>query len=367
MAGKRHHYLSQFLLRRFADKARDRPGLVWRHELSGERLLQVAPKREAAKRHYYRLGPDIQLPSGFAEDLLARIETGAGASIAKLDHEQKLDLDDRHWLAMFMCLQHRRTPAGRRELRFIDEQIAKLQMELQVGDREAVRRVLSVDGREVSDEELAVWQQKTLEELGRGDIIIESTSDREILLMFNQLDRLAPTLVEKFDWKLLRVPPSIGEFVLPDVGLSRFDSTPPFPKAGTGFASSPNTETAIHLGPRLALVLRPGTGCGYEREASRKDVERLNLRAYACSDRCLYGASEELVQTIVALGKADPDRIERLRPRPATLWITESEDEPQAGVVEFTGYSLAGVETQELVLSQEGIDEARSRIITSSS
>jgi hypothetical protein len=48
-----------------------------------------------------------------------------------------------------------------------------------------------------------------------------------------------------------------------------------------------------------------------------------------------------------------------LRPRAPTLWIAESESEPQAGPVEFTGYSLDGIETQELYVSQEGVEEGR--------
>src|SRR4051812_9722153 len=67
MSGKRHHYLPQFLLRRFAEKEGDHAGLVWRADLSRERVLRVAPKHEAAKRHYYRLPPESGLPPDFAE------------------------------------------------------------------------------------------------------------------------------------------------------------------------------------------------------------------------------------------------------------------------------------------------------------
>lgn len=77
MAGKRHHYLPQFLLRRFAVKQGERAGLVWRAELSGGRLIAVAPKHEAAKRHYYKLPPEAGLPQGFAEDVIAHIESNA--------------------------------------------------------------------------------------------------------------------------------------------------------------------------------------------------------------------------------------------------------------------------------------------------
>jgi hypothetical protein len=92
----------------------------------------VAPKHEAAKRHYYRLATETALPTTFAEDLIGRIESTAAAAILKFERHGNLDVDDRHWLALFVLLQHRRTPAGRRELRFMDEQIAKLDFELRV-------------------------------------------------------------------------------------------------------------------------------------------------------------------------------------------------------------------------------------------
>jgi Protein of unknown function (DUF4238) len=363
MAGKRHHYLPQFLLRRFAATTGGRPGLVWRADISGRRVLQVAPKHEAAKRHYYRLATETALPPTFAEDVIGRIESMAAAVILKFERHGNLDLDDRHWLALFILLQHRRTPAGRRELRFMDEQIAKLDFELRVSDTEAVRRALEADGRAVSQDEVERAQQQTLEELRTGELVIESTADREVPLMFSQLEQIAPKLVEEFDWKFLKIPPEGGEVVLPDVGLTLFDPTPRFPKAGTGFASSPNAETAIHLGPRLVLMLRPGDGYGWVREAGAGDIETLNLRAYASSDVCIYGTSEEVVRSTLRLAEAAPARIERLRPRAPTLWIAESESEPQAGLVEFTGYSLDGIETQELYVSQEGVEEGRKRAI----
>jgi hypothetical protein len=108
-------------------------------------------------------------------------------------------------------------------------------------------------------------------------------------------------------------------------------------------------------------MLRPGDGYGWVREASARDIEKLNLRAYASSGVCIYGASEEVVRSTLRVAEAVPERIERLRPRAPTLWIAESEGEPQAGVVEFTGYSLDGTATQQLYVSREGVEEGRKK------
>ncbi len=360
MSGKRHHYLPQFLLRRFAEKDGDRAGLVWRADLSRERVLRVAPKHEAAKRHYYGLPPESGLPPEFAERVIGIVESNAATAIQRLERGEKLSFDDRHYIALLLALQHRRTPAGRRDLRFMDEMLAKLDAELRTSDTEHVRGVLSSDGRSPTDEEISEWQEQTLRELAEGQLIIESTPDREVALMFMALDRTGPMLVEQFDWMFLDIETDVGEVVLPDVGVTLLDPTPPFEESGTGFASSLNAETVLHLSPQLVLLIRPGEGYGYRQEAAPSDIEKLNLRAVACSDRCIYGRTRELVEGVLDLAGDDPQRVESLRPRPPRMWITEShEGEPEAGVHEFVGYSRGGTATRRFHVSREGIEEAR--------
>lgn len=363
MAGKRHHYLPQFLLRRFARTEGEDAGRLWRADLSGERLVRVAPKHEAAKRHYYKLPEEIEIPGLPVEDLLQVIESGASMAVIKFERGETPSLDDRHMLALFLLLQHRRTPAGRRELRFMDELVAKLDLEFRFGDTALARSALTVNGVEPSQEVVARWQRESLEKLRDGRIVVESSADREVALMFQHLDEIAPMLVDEFDWRFIRIPTGAGEVVLPDVGVTMYDPTPKFPQSGTGLKSSPNSETILHLAPNLVLLLRPGEGNGDVQEASAEQVERLNLRAFACSDQCVYGRTRELVTQVLSAAAADPERVGTLKPRAPTLWIAEGEGEPTVGPTSFTGLSLDGTKTQELYLTPEGIEEARKHVV----
>ena len=151
--------------------------------------MQVAPKQEAAKRHYYRTPPELGLPEGFTEDLLGRVESAAAAAIIRFEREKTLDLDERHWLALFLLLQHRRTPAGRRQLRFMDEYVGKLHAELRISNDDAVRSPLAAHGPAPTDEDVERWQAEKLAELERGDLVVESTPEREVALMFSQVER----------------------------------------------------------------------------------------------------------------------------------------------------------------------------------
>ncbi len=142
-----------------------------------------------------------------------------------------------------------------------------------------------------------------------------------------------------------------------------YDPTPKFPLSATGLKSSPNSETVLHLAPNLVLLLRPGKGEGDIEQASAEQVERINLRAVACSDQCIYGRSRELVSKVLDAAAADPDRVGALRPRAPTLWIAEGEGEPKPGSITFTGHSLDGTVTQELYVTAEGMEEARKHAI----
>lgn len=363
MAGRRHHYLPKFVLRRFAARDGARAGLVWRADLSGEQIRQVAPKYEAARNHYYALPPELGLPAGYAEDVLMRVESAAATAILKFEKRGGLDMDDRTWLALFIALQHKRTPRGRQELRFIDEFMARQQAEITLSDTETIRQALASDGMGHSDEDVAAWQEARLAELESGELVIESTPEREVALMFVQLESIVPRLVEDFDWRFLRIPATIPAVVLPDVGMTIYDPAPKIPEGGTGFASSPTAETVILLDPHLALMLRPGVGFGDVRDATSEQVEHLNRRAIASSDRCIYGSSRDAVVAALELAAAEPDRIAALRPRPPTIWIAEMTGEPTPGPTTFVGHSRAGKVTRELNVSQEGIDEAQTQSI----
>ena len=116
------------------------------------------------------------------------------------------------------------------------------------------------------------------------------------------------------------------------------------------------------MSPQLVLLIRPGEGYGFRHGAAPGAIEKLNLRAVACSDRCIYGPARELVQGVLDLAAADPQRVESLRPRPPRMWITEShEGEPEAGVHEFVGYSRGGTVTRRFRVSQEGIEESAAK------
>jgi hypothetical protein len=338
MAAKKHHYLPQFLIRRFAQPGP--PPFVWRLDKKSGRTRLVPPKSQAARHQYYRMEVE-GAPFGpeFPEQTLSRIESLAAPAITRIASGALPSLDERHALALFAALQHVRTPAGRRELRFMDEFAAKMQMELKLGNRSGFAQRMRDTGHGGSDEELEELRQRTLRDLREGQVDIESTEEREIGLMFMSLDVVAPTLLSDFDWIALHSD-SEACFVLPDVGLGRIDPTPRHRGAGTGWASSPNSETTLPIDPRACLLVRPGEGRFGTATLDARAVEDVNVRSYAASEVCYFGQSQEAVTSVRRVAKRDRRRVAAYRPRPSRIWITEGERE--TGPLDFIGHSLDG-------------------------
>jgi hypothetical protein len=341
MPAKKHHYLSQFLLRRFAEP--EAPRFIWRLDKKNGQTRHVPPKSQAAKHQYYRFTvPDGSIDPGFVEETLSRIESLAAAAIRRLvEGALEPSEEDRHALALFAVLQSRRTPAGRRQLRFFDEFSAKLQFEVSLSD--GARFATRVREREpdMADDDVEALREQMLAELKSGDTVVESTPEREVGLMFMALDRIAPTLVTDFDWLAVEAPVG-SEFVLSDVGIGHFDPTPPHAHAGSAWRSSPNSQTTMAIDRQLALVVTPGHGRWGRTMIDGEDVDDLNLRSYAVSEVCYFGSGQKVVCDLRVLAKRNAVKVARYRARPGRLWVTEVEGRPKTGVLDFTGHSTEG-------------------------
>jgi hypothetical protein len=342
MAGKRHHFLSQFLLRRFAETSGKREGLVWRLDKKTGQSRPVAPKYEAALRHYYRLEYEDGTTDSRPEDVIARIEEATAAALRQIERGELPDDEDRAWLALFVILQHRRTPVAREWQRFRDELMSTMMAEVTLGNVESFHRRAQVAEPSMTQEQVEEMRLEMLEDLQSGRVKLGSTPSREAAFMFVALDEVAKDLVEKFTWIVVRAPTD-AELVLPGMGISLYDPTPPNPHSGFGFRSSPNSQTLIPVDPRFALALTPGEPVWREADASVEDVDEMNLRAYAWSDAACYGRSQKVVTDLRALARRNRGRVGELAPRPGRIWITEGEaDGPETGEFEFTGHSPTG-------------------------
>src|ERR1039457_1027689 len=119
---KRHHFVPRFLLRRFAEDVDAKKPTLFRLDTKTGANRRCSVDNEAVIGHYYRVSNEIPLPPGLPEKTLGDIETRAVDAIRNLEEQTgQLTPEQRHALATFVVLQRKRTPAGRRRFKFMDE------------------------------------------------------------------------------------------------------------------------------------------------------------------------------------------------------------------------------------------------------
>jgi len=122
---KRHHYVPEFLLRRFSTNPADEHPLIYRLDVRTGAITKLSTSNCAVIQHYNRLSATAGLPVGFAEAMLSYAESRAVPLVEKLLHSEILDLQERVDFSMFLMAQQMRTPRGREWLRWGQDQAAK--------------------------------------------------------------------------------------------------------------------------------------------------------------------------------------------------------------------------------------------------
>jgi Protein of unknown function (DUF4238) len=297
--------------------------------------------------NYYRMElPDGTLDSR-PEDVLVRIESGAASAVARVATGEEVYEEARAWLALFIAIQHRRTPVGREWMGFFDGLIQTELTEVRFSHAEKFHEQARQVDPALTADEVKQFRVEMLADIQAGRVRMLSTPSREVGSLFVALDRVAQGLLEDMPWTVVRSP--VGyEFVLPGLGVTLYDPTPPYPESGLGFASSPNTETVLAVDPAFALMLSPGSPVWRLVEADAAQMRELNLRAYAWSDVAVYGRSQRVVADLRVLARREAVRLAKLRPRSGRVWITEVDGGcRRGGEHEFTGHGPDGRSTRD--------------------
>jgi len=145
-----HHYVPQFLLRRFGRPPKLLKTKVARLDIASGELRASNPRNEAGKRFFYRLdhadmetlgGRDLPHPNE-VEKLLSRIETDAAPVIEQLvaSPGREAELEQLVKLSNFVSTLLHRTPDGRADLAAADAEIQRLAALEVFSDPDAVRR-----------------------------------------------------------------------------------------------------------------------------------------------------------------------------------------------------------------------------------
>lgn len=321
---KLHHYVPRFLLRRFSpDQTTENPPL-WRLDKKTGHCSRSSVKNEAAVTHYNRLESVQDMPQNAVEDTLAMVDGLASGITADLVEGRTLEEVKRLEMALFVYLQHQRTPRGRHWLISDFEQAKKLDAMRLLLDAGQMREFYGSQGEEVTLEEATRRGQELAHQLDSGRLELKAQHDHAVGAMFIGANDAAVSIGSEMTWVVFHSRPG-EEFVLSDHPVLIHDPTAG-PDRGAGWLSSDDAEVTLALDPHAALVLSPGRAELHHLDADKNTVEEINLRTYASAEWSIYGRSQGTLQDVRAVAKRDKQRLARLAPKPPILHIQEFEE-----------------------------------------
>jgi hypothetical protein len=318
--GKRHHFIPQFLLRRFASTGSSDVPRVARLDRRSGQPRTVTTKEAAFKKNLYTLSDEDGQRHRRLEGFLSIVEHHAAPALERLEAAPlELSVADRQTIALYLALQESRTPTGNLRRQHISQWMVDLHWAAWLDSPEGFRRMYrrSID-KPASDQEIDAFREQMQERLRAGAIRYADPRAEAHGMMLKTADDLA-TEVYAMTWVVLLA--GEGEFVLGDRCLSMVDPTPPNPWTGNAWRSSPNAETVIPLCSRAALLLTPGEPRIGRQELTAREVLGINLRSYGWAERFLFGRSQAVLTAVHRDAKRHPSRVPKPQPPRQVLMV----------------------------------------------
>lgn len=288
---KLHHIVPRFILARFADPP-TKKGMLCQLDRNSGQTRSVPVPVAAARQRFYAIETTESKRDNRIEALLALSEGPAANALRKLLEDPKaLDEEDRIDIALFLVLQTQRTPAALERIeRFIQRTAEKvLREELSDPLRFAeMMAPLDLDSAKLEEQRV-----KLLESVNRGGLRNENLREEAWgLIVDTWLDAARHPM--EMSWILLRSKKV--DLITSDTGIG-------------GISVEGVTETTMPLSPDFCLLLHPGPPGLRFVDLDTAGADKINLRAYAWSERFIFGAHQAAVTRVRRMAKRHPNWI----------------------------------------------------------
>jgi Protein of unknown function (DUF4238) len=318
---KRHHFIPEFLLRRFADNKNGRERLCQLDIASGKPIW-VDPGSAASRRRLYSLPHEEGGTHNLMEGFFSIVESHAAPAIQRLCETGKLDLADRSTIAFFVAFLEGRTLGGLERLERLGDQATKSFFASHAGDPDEYARTYREAIGEADRETIEQHRQWLIEALRDGHVRI---SDPKAFALDMLQHAAADTfqIIFQLHWELLEDEQT--SFITSDRGMALHDPTPRFPWSGQAWLSSANSRGLVPLDPRHCLMLHPspaGPGRQFDfRRAAKPVVEAINLCSYGYASEYIFSHSQEVATQVHRLARRRPKNVIRPKPNPTVVLI----------------------------------------------
>ena len=301
---KRHHFVPQFLLARFAAPVASGQPKLWKLDTTTGECEPVTPRGTAWERNLYAVHGEDGSRIADLEGFFGLVESHAAESIARLIADPlSLALGDRANIAMFLALQDERTPLALDAAEQTLKQMALMFLTVELTNARGNRRKQALEARDALLE-------------NRVDL---SPPEGERLNWLIRSMLITTPEIFGLPWQLLRS--TTAEFVLSDRPLTMRDPRPRHDFSAEAWLSSRNVYSTLPLDPQHCLRVGPPAGGSAAVVVRRVDrqVAATNLRTYGWATRYVLGQTKETLVALHETAMRDPERVPRPTPKRIVL------------------------------------------------
>jgi hypothetical protein len=305
--GDRHHFVPEFILRRFCGRTSAGKRLFVLDKNDGS-IIESTPKEAGYEDRLYALNTIDGQHDGFLEGLFGLAENYAATSLQTLvsvSPTPALQASDRGNVAHLIAAQEQRVPGALRDLR--------LNMIIGASTFAAVE-MANVKGSRRRQR----LGHETYEAMVAGNVSVEPSTDAVLEQALISLANTAQTIF-RLPWTLLRAKPDADRFICSDRPLTMFDPTPPHRFSAPGWLSSENVAAAMPLSSSACLRISPRDRKAFSIRHTAKQIERINRFTYGFADRWVYGPSRALLHQLHDWAEISPDEVPRPIPKRLVL------------------------------------------------
>jgi hypothetical protein len=314
---RRHHYVPQWHLRRFAADART--PCVWRYSKSTDSYVCIAIKDAAVISHYYS-GPGEEGPDTSVEEALAGLDDVGAQVTAALEAGEDLDEEQSLALAVYVTMLQGRVPPARDGQQKVLETLGALQVEMSLANATPTQQAdiladAKAEGRAYADEDFDVFADRLIAELrtGRAKVVHQPLATMGAAGI--GVDRAAP-IVAQMPRMVIDAPPGL-EFVVSDNPVSLYSAATP-PYMGVGYLTA-DVEVTMPLSRGRLLLFSHEPWYRGHCCVTEPFVDHFNSRTWLAAGEYVFASSKEVLARVARL--FDPETRRR-----------------RGGGIEITGY-----------------------------
>lgn len=284
--GDRHHFIPEFLLRRFQARTSAGRRLFVLDKTTGL-ITDSKPKDAGWEHRLYAVDSVDGQHDGMIEAILGLAENYASDSLGRLvarHGDRGFTDNDRGNIAYLIAAQEQRVPGALEDLRLslVIAGTTHAAVELANATGSARRRRRG---------------QEAYSSFVEGRVSLSPSPEAVLQMALLNFAHVAG-LIYRLPWTVLQASPDAGRFITSDRPLTMFDPTPPHKFAAPAWLSSKNVAAALPLSQTTCLRISPrDRGPLVWRETS-KQVERLNRFTYGFADRWVYGPSASALEEL---------------------------------------------------------------------